>query len=211
LKMLRKKKNEMSRREAKSKEIASLERERDELIEHRRAILGEINTITPTEVGGRLKGMRLQAQADATQEYIHRQYEKIAKALLQLAEIEKQARYIKREYHITATGNRHLKAEGRKAEIQRTLKELEPARKDGNTNVEKLCAGMEAEYNAIDERCESELRENAMRYLALMGVPVDSNGDGAADELDDVPTMDYSNIHGRPRSSVRIDRGRQYS
>ena len=115
---------------------------------------------------------------------------------------------MKREYYISATGNRHLKAESRKAEIQRTLKELAPSRTDGNTNVEKLCAAMETEYQEIDRRCKVELHNFASRYIELMGLPVDSNGDEP--ETLEEPTLPYYvQGQGRPRT-VRHDRSGQY-
>jgi hypothetical protein len=191
-----------SKRELKSREIGTLEQERDDYIERKLRIEKEIGTIYPEEANGRLKGMRLQAQADGMQEHIGRLYEKIAKTLLESAEIEKQAKLVKREYYITATGNRHLKAESRKAEISRTLKELAPSRTDGNTNVEKLCAAMETEYQEIDRRCKVELHNFASRYIELMGLPVDSNGDEP--ETLEEPTLPYYvQGQGRPRNSRR--------
>lgn len=205
-----KKEKQLSKREQISAQIATLEKERDVMKERLHTLQRQRIELDMSVSGSRLRGMNLDIEIDRQQEYIHRQYEKIAKALLDLAEIEKRAKYIKREYYITATGNRHLKAEARKAEIQRTLKELAPARKDSNTNVEKMCAAMEVEYKSIDQRCEAELQEYATRYIALMGVPVDSNGDEPEEE-EVTPPMVYGPGMGRPRNSVRIDRTGQYS
>jgi hypothetical protein len=40
--------------------------------------------------------------------------------------------------------------------------------------------------------------------VAIMGVPIDSDGDTDLEELNEEP-VDYSKIHGRPRASRRLN------
>jgi hypothetical protein len=77
------------------------------------------------------------------------------------------------------------------------LKELEPSRGIDNTNVERMCEAMEAELNAIDERCANRLRETAAEYLELMGLPVD--GEDLEEIEETAPKQVAQPSIGRPR------------